>query len=817
MIQTRRGLMNEQTTSSTSGSHSHFPLHTTLINKNDNSTNCENEIPSFSPFEISKFENSNSRCRRYRRYRHRFIVISNLSLVQVASSLFIVMLSVFHFHHANALAFHPPSTSSRSSINTLHNSIVSLSAKTNNALDLLNTARLIREQKLDKISSHPSSLRSSSSPAMKSTPNSTKSETKQINKKSRDKPLSSFNNRELQSLALQELLQRTAAASALAATKKKSTKQQSSSSSSSSLSSPSWTQTLFDDEYNDNNIAAVLLSKEEEFISNRVQKQLPSVKSLLQTSYGNDVPDMELHLQMEAARARGMKVVAEGNTSGNPSDSVAALAFMDLHHAVVDSTNESEKDTQDTTNEPNTLVAVKTMHMNQRKSSTVSTIEKVAMSSLPSQLPGLAAPVLNGNSGGRRTENGAKVSATTTQRKGRRKKKATTENIKIAKENAYYSKENTPKRIKVQHSSSRDDSIQRFSQDVEKINSKDISNIQFVRKTLDEMSSSTDRVSHDEEIELARIIQRGAEVHRIKFKFEQDNMRDISRTEWVQLAKLESPKELRRLVSDYRKSKNKLVMANMGLVHAVVRSRMRESGRASVSYEGVSYEEMVQEGSLGLLRAAELFDPSRGLRFSTYATIWIKGVLGNNSLSETITLPLREKNKWKKIQQSIEEITAEKGVDTNGGGYKPSEEEIASHCGIKANEIKAIMMKMKRTKNVLSLDYQYDSQSRSGVGNGQFEALSNDKNMMDDVDLVEKLQLRADVVAALTRNLDPREARLMRLRYGLNDGKTRSIRDCAEAMGISKARAQQLAVGCLKKLREADDAESLQEYLLSVA
>merc|ERR1739842_86157 len=101
-------------------------------------------------------------------------------------------------------------------------------------------------------------------------------------------------------------------------------------------------------------------------------------------------------------------------------------------------------------------------------------------------------------------------------------------------------------------------------------------------------------------------------------------------------------------------------------------------------------------------------------------------------------------------------------------------------------------MKMKRTKNVLSLDYQYDSQSRSGV--------------------VESSQF-----AALTKNLDPREARLMRLRYGLNDGKTRSIRDCAEAMGISKARAQQLAVGCLKKLRQADDAESLQEYLLSVA
>eukprot|EP01083_Nonionella_stella_P168299 567801_1 len=127
-------------------------------------------------------------------------------------------------------------------------------------------------------------------------------------------------------------------------------------------------------------------------------------------------------------------------------------------------------------------------------------------------------------------------------------------------------------------------------------------------------------------------------------------------------------------------------MANMGLVHAVVRSRMRESGRGLYSYDGVSYEEMVQEGSLGLLRAAELFDPSRGLRFSTYATIWIKGVLGNSDLSNTITLPLRERNKFKKIQTAKEEIIAMKAVDNEDGGkYKPTDEEIGSRCGLDAS------------------------------------------------------------------------------------------------------------------------------------
>mmetsp|Transcript_7621 Transcript_7621/g.14422 ORF Transcript_7621/g.14422 Transcript_7621/m.14422 type:complete len:768 (-) Transcript_7621:101-2404(-) len=326
------------------------------------------------------------------------------------------------------------------------------------------------------------------------------------------------------------------------------------------------------------------------------------------------------------------------------------------------------------------------------------------------------------------------------------------------------------------------------------------------------------RISHDEEIQLSRIIHSGVELHSLKSKFEEEHGRDITRQEWAELAKLESPKQLRRMVSDYRMAKNKLVMANMGLVHAVVRSKMGivgGSGKDRVHKSGISYEEMVQEGSLGLLRAAELFDPSRGLRFSTYATIWIKGMLSNSNISETIKVPLREKNKWNKIQSTISELQQEFG--SNDSKYKPSDEAIAERSGMDVDTVKDVMEKMKNTKNILSLDYQYETQSRSGGDVNTFEALQNDKNLMDDVDLVERLHVRSDVIAAIVKNLDRREAQLMCLRYGLNDGRTRSIKECAEEMGISQSRAQQLAVGCLKKLREADDAESLHEYLLSIA
>ncbi len=601
---------------------------------------------------------------------------------------------------------------------------------------------------------------------------------------------------------------------------------------------------------------------EESYISNRVEKQLPSVKSLLRTSKGNDVPDMELHLQMEAARARGKEC-----------SSVAALAFMELYcsggvtttttsasaSASASATAIAEKTFMKGKNVTNAKLGTGTnVGTGIGPGTAVSAVEKFAMSSLPSQLPGLAAPVLSGSGGrGRATVQKKRQQQQQQQRSGSTSIHATASVVaeppmpiqtkrggsvnkgKSIKSvggtgNTGSSGHKTKKQLNQKGMDATDNENEnnkdalRKRASIKKIQTKEVSTIMSARKqlfastqnkksTTPRRASGTDRVSHDEEIQLARIIQRGAELHSIKTKFEQKHMRDITRQEWTELAKLDNPKDLRRLVSDYRRAKNKLVMANMGLVHAVVKTRMRESGRGSVSFSGISYEELVQEGSLGLLRAAELFDPKRGLRFSTYATIWIKGVLGNNNLSEAITLPQREKNKWKKIQNSIEEISATKGVDEDGRDYKPSEEELGSHCGLTPTEVKSVMTKMKRAKNVLSLDYQYDSTSRSGTESDRYEALANDKNLMDDVDLVEKLQLRADIVAALARNLDPREARLMRLRYGLNDGKTRSIRDCAEAMGISRARAQQLAAGCLKKLREADDAESLQEYLLSVA
>jgi RNA polymerase primary sigma factor len=320
----------------------------------------------------------------------------------------------------------------------------------------------------------------------------------------------------------------------------------------------------------------------------------------------------------------------------------------------------------------------------------------------------------------------------------------------------------------------------------------------------------TKHLTREEELRLVYLINDGAKLNVIKAEFEAEHKKEITREQWAERANMSKP-DLRRLVSEYRDAKATLVMSNMGLVHSVVKKlyRTTKDGSADLDKE----KDLIQEGSLGLIRAAELFDPSKGVRFSTYATIWIKGVLSHTHNHQTITVPSREKTKWSKISKAI------KNYENEYNDRKITIEELSQKCGMTVEQVQLTLEKMPKAQNILSLDVQYNTHSRSGSSQASSNGvgLYGDKAFEDTTDLAENIQMKTDVVAALARNLDSREARLMRLRYGIKDGQVRTITECAEAMGISKQRASQLAKGCLKKLREADDAQSLQEYLLTVA
>lgn len=313
------------------------------------------------------------------------------------------------------------------------------------------------------------------------------------------------------------------------------------------------------------------------------------------------------------------------------------------------------------------------------------------------------------------------------------------------------------------------------------------------------------RVTPEQEIQLARIIQQGAQLQGSRVELENQLGRSCTKQEWADKVGL-SNKELRRVVNDYRRAKHDLVTANLGLVHAVVNQQYG----SLKTHTGITKEELIQEGSLGLLRAAELFDPERGLRFSTYAVVWIKGVLSNSHLPELVRLPAREKTKWNKIQTIQRELETANGV-------VPTVEELATLTGMTVQEVVQTTRRMQQARSILSLDFEYSSHSRSGADTATSSAALANQECPEDAKLAARTQLQADVIAAMARNLDAREARLLRLRYGLADGQTRSLAECADAMGLSPTRTQQIAQTCLSKLRQAAEAESLEEYLLTIA
>jgi len=299
------------------------------------------------------------------------------------------------------------------------------------------------------------------------------------------------------------------------------------------------------------------------------------------------------------------------------------------------------------------------------------------------------------------------------------------------------------------------------------------------------------RISPAQEIELATIIQKGVSLFKVQQRLTEENQREPTNKEWAKAASLTSS-QLRRSIASYREAKSALVASNLGLVHAVVKNNKNYRSQRT-------YEELVQEGSLGLLRAAELFDPARGLRFSTYATIWIKGVLSNLQGNSLINIPARERSKWNKIRRAANEFSER-------NGREPSASELSELTGMDASAIKSVTSSFVRAKFTKSLD---------NADYHGYNALHYDASMTQSC-MVDELQMKADVVSMLAENLDERERRLLRLRYGLNDGKSRSLSECAEAMGLSKERVRKLNLQCLEKLREAKESANLEEYLLTI-
>jgi RNA polymerase primary sigma factor len=238
----------------------------------------------------------------------------------------------------------------------------------------------------------------------------------------------------------------------------------------------------------------------------------------------------------------------------------------------------------------------------------------------------------------------------------------------------------------------------------------------------------------------------------------------------------------------------------------VARARLIESNMRLVINIAKTYrnraiplEDLIQEGAIGLMQAAERFDPTKGFRFSTYATHWIRQAIGRaiDNKSKAIRLPAH-------VSQSLRRIEKERVRLSRELGYDPSPEQIASAIGISA---KKLLTLLQSSQELLSLDMTVGDSGGMTLGGLIKDTSQGDpESMMLSEEMVDELQ-------RILLELNDREQRVMRLRFRLDGSEPPLQEDIAKEMKLSRERVRQIEVQAIKKLRALAQRRRLRDIL----
>ena len=292
----------------------------------------------------------------------------------------------------------------------------------------------------------------------------------------------------------------------------------------------------------------------------------------------------------------------------------------------------------------------------------------------------------------------------------------------------------------------------------------------------------------DEEIELARKIADLLYLEELAAQFESDNGREPDKKEWAALVEMPLIRFRRRLMLG-RRAKEKMVQSNLRLVVSIAKKYMNR---------GLSFQDLIQEGSLGLIRAAEKFDHEKGYKFSTYATWWIRQAITRAiaDQSRTIRLPVH-------LYETISRIKKTTKVLSQEFGRKPTEEEIAESMEMTIEKLRFIA---KSAQLPISLETPIGKEEDSRLGDFIEADIENPEQ-----DVAKNL-LREDLEGVLA-TLSPRERDVLRLRYGLDDGRMKTLEEIGQIFDVTRERIRQIEAKALRKLRHPNRNGVLKEYI----
>ncbi|CAI5473354.1 unnamed protein product [Closterium sp. Yama58-4] len=297
-------------------------------------------------------------------------------------------------------------------------------------------------------------------------------------------------------------------------------------------------------------------------------------------------------------------------------------------------------------------------------------------------------------------------------------------------------------------------------------------------------------LSVQEEIDLSKGVQALLKLERAREELEEKLLRAPTRAEWAEAAGL-SVAEVQARVAWGKECKQRMIASNMRLVISVAKK---------YTTRGLSLEELITEGCMGLMKGVEKFDHSKGFKFSTYAHWWIRQAISRSvaEQSRIVRLPAH-------IYELVSRINRAKAMLTDALGRAPAEREVAQLVGITRGKLRSIMRTVRAPTSM-------DRPIASDDGDETLGAFVADTTLENPEDMIMQQLMRKDLENAL-HTLTPREREVMWHRYGLDDGRVKTLEELGSLFRVTRERVRQIEGKALLKLRQPGRSSALKSYI----